>query len=105
MWSRFCGQVSGNRFVPKGPSDRSLADKNVDRCQGFVPEGLDEGSLASRGRGMMNLRQRFQFTLDQQSTRGRGRRRVRGQLAWRPPTFRIGRSSTFPYNLAYCFEL
>jgi hypothetical protein len=25
MWSRFCGQVSGRLFVPKGPSDRSLA--------------------------------------------------------------------------------
>ena len=25
MWSRFCGQVLGKRFVPKGPSDRSLA--------------------------------------------------------------------------------
>ena len=23
MWSRFCGQVSGELFVPKGPSDGS----------------------------------------------------------------------------------
>jgi hypothetical protein len=31
MWSRFCGPVSGKRFVPEGPSNRSLAAY----CQGM----------------------------------------------------------------------
>ena len=34
MWSRFCGQVSKKRFVPKGPSDGSLAVYNSDRALG-----------------------------------------------------------------------
>jgi len=44
MWGRFRGQVSGKRFVPKGPSDGSLAVY----CQ-----GLQETETRPVGSGMV----------------------------------------------------